>query len=313
MARRDTTLKVSSLSLRQAIADYVQHLFAERGLSDNTLAAYRADLSAFVNWLPKGKCLIDRPTLIQFLSHLKARGQKPASISRRLASLRGWFAWLKLQGRINFDPCESIQNPKTERRLPQVLSPQEIQDMLLRCDNLRNQALIELLYGAGLRVSELSNLDIKHLNLKQGYLRCTGKGGKERLVPIGHHAQSILLQYLEQRPKADKSLAKSSFAVRRVTPEPVFCNRKGEKLSRLVIWQVIKRIARQAGISKQLSPHTLRHSFATHLLENGADLRAVQELLGHSSVVTTQLYTHISRRHLRKAYQSAQEYVQPGN
>jgi integrase/recombinase XerD len=310
VARRDTPLTVSPQLLRRAIADYLKHLYAERGLSDNTLAAYKTDLSAFVAWLPAGQCQIGRQTLIQYLSHLKSKRQKPSSISRRVASLRGWFAWLKLQGRISQDPCQSIQNPRIERRLPQVLNTREIQDMLDCAGNIRNQALIELLYGAGLRVSELSNLDLRHLNLKQGYLRCTGKGGKERLVPIGGQAKEALLLYLEQRAK---TIPAKSILARQIIPQPVFCNRKGEKLSRLVIWQVIKRIARQAGISKPLSPHTLRHSFATHLLENGADLRAVQELLGHSSVVTTQLYTHVSRGHLRKAYQNAQDYYPPGN
>jgi integrase/recombinase XerD len=186
--------------------------------------------------------------------------------------------------------------------------------MLDNSGNSRNEALIELLYGAGLRVSELSNLDLRHLNLHQGYLRCTGKGGKERMVPIGNQATKAVNRYLQEKKQKNKiketqlSPPQNKYSRQSPLMEPLFCDRNGNKLSRLVIWQVIKRVAKQAGITKKLSPHTLRHSFATHLLENGADLRAVQELLGHASVVTTQLYTHVSRQHLRQAYESAQDY-----
>jgi integrase/recombinase XerD len=209
-----------------------------------------------------------------------------------IASLRGWFAWQKATNRSGTDPCDTLQNPQRERRLPVVLTIPEVTKLIEEAVTPRDRAIIELLYGSGLRVSEAANLEVRHLNLNQGSVRCMGKGSKERIVPLGRKAIIALQEHLGQRISNRN--------------QPVFLDLKGNKLSRLVIWQVVKRLARRAAITKDLSPHTLRHSFATHLLENGADIRVVQELLGHSSVVTTQLYTHISRRHLRRAYESAQ-------
>lgn len=294
--------------LAGTMADYLLHLAGERGLSDNTVKAYSADLKAFLTWLPAETAEPARHQLVLYLSHLKSCGQKPTSIARTLASLRGWFAWQKLIGRLDCDPSATLQNPQTSKRLPQVLTIEEVKAMISVAKSARDTALVELLYGAGLRVSELCGLNLSNLDFIQGSLRCLGKGSKERLVPIGNQAMQAIKDYLTERNGQAGSEEKTSPPRRgksnRVA-QPLFCDRRGGRMSRLVVWQVVKRLARSAGINKKLSPHTLRHSFATHLLENGADLRVVQELLGHSSVVTTQLYTHISRKHLRQSYERA--------
>jgi integrase/recombinase XerD len=278
--------------LYRTLIDYIDHLYVERGLSKNTLKAYYSDISRFIHWLPESETDLNRQLLVKYITQLKREGHKPASIARMIASLRGWFAWQKVTNRACTDPCDTLQNPQRERRLPVVLSVPEVLSLIEQATSPRDRAIIELLYGGGLRVSEAANLEVRHLNLTQGSVRCMGKGSKERIVPLGRKAIEALQEHLGARAGNRN--------------QPVFLDLKGNKLSRLVIWQIVKRLARRADISKPLSPHTLRHSFATHLLENGADIRVVQELLGHSSVVTTQLYTHISRRHLRRAYESAQ-------
>ena len=284
----------------------------ERGLSPNTIAAYRLDLVAFSSWLPQGTVSIERGQVTKYLAFLKSSGHKPATIARHLATLRGFCAWMKLVRSTEVDPCEGLLNPQGVKRLPQVLSVAEVGLMIGVAQGCRESALIELLYGAGLRVSELTHLDLKDVNLAHGYVRCQGKGSKERVVPIGKPAVAAIQAYLKEFPAAEPLEAiapgqdKRAARDRARRMQPLFRDRKGKRLSRLVVWQTVKRLAQRAGIRKNLSPHTLRHSFATHLLENGADLRVVQELLGHASVVTTQLYTHVSRKHLKKAYMNAQ-------
>lgn len=300
----------SRRQLELAAQDYLQHLSQERGLSDNTLEAYSSDIKRFVEWLPPDTVEPARYQIVLFLAHLKSTGHKSSSLSRTLSSLRGWFTWQKQMHRWQSDPAETLQHPHTEKRLPQVLSASDVSAMLAAALSARDRAIVELLYGAGLRVSELAGLNVSDVNFAQGYIRCLGKGSKERIVPIGSQAQKALGEYLQER-QAGKPQRELTNAVRsaRRTPssEPIFRGERGQRLSRLVIWQIVKRLAKLSGLSKQLSPHTLRHSFATHLLENGADLRVVQELLGHASVVTTQLYTHVSKKHLRQAYDNAQE------
>lgn len=299
-----------NLALSQALDDYLAHLKKERGLSDNTLKAYSNDIRGFVNWIPAETVEPARHQLVLYLSHLRSIGQKPNSVARTLSSLRGWFIWQKESKRLASDPCETLQNPQTQKRLPHVLTVNEVSALLAAADRQRDRAIVELLYGAGLRVSELAGLNRFDINFSQGQLRCTGKGAKERIVPVGRQAIEAVNEYLAQTPTktVHETAQVARNPKRRIrAAEPLFVNRQGKRLSRLVIWQIVKRLARRANIQKRLSPHTLRHSFATHLLENGADLRTVQELLGHSNVVTTQLYTHLSRQHLRMAYQSAQE------
>jgi integrase/recombinase XerD len=282
---------------------YLDFLRRERGLSSNTIAAYSSDLCGFIFWLAGETTRIERQHVTRYLAFLRSAGHKPATIARNLASLRGWFAWQKSLGKIASDPSDGLQNPQRLKKLPQVLTPHEVAAMIKAAANNRERAIIELLYAGGLRVSELANLELKDINLAHGYIRCIGKGDKERLVPIGKHAVRAISVYLNQRKQENMAANPQRVPAR---SQPLFPDRNGQKINRLVVWQIVKRVAARAGINKTLSPHTLRHSFATHLLENGADLRAVQELLGHSSIVTTQLYTHISRKHLKKAYENAQ-------
>lgn len=311
---------------------YLRFLSRERGLSDNTILAYQNDLRAFIAWQHQRGGKIDRSTLTSYLQHLKSEGIKASSLARKLATLRGWFDWQIQSSLIGTDPSDGIINPKMPRILPQVLATTEINNMVLAAENPRDRVIVELLYGAGLRVSELVTLRMKDLNLNHGYLRCVGKGSKERIVPIGKQAIFAIEGYLksdarfnptnsEQKQKvsktrnvvasnstAEKTTGNARTGRRKALEESptLLADRKGQQLNRLVVWQIIKRLAKKAKLKKPPSPHTLRHSFATHLLENGADLRVVQELLGHSSIVTTQLYTHVSRKHLKKAYLAAQ-------
>ena len=288
--------------LKQVIDSYLSYLEIERGLSSNTLAAYRRDLNSFLQFLPQGPLVIDRNLVILYLAQLKKKGLRSTSIARALASLRGCFRWARQFLLLNFDPTDGIQNPQKEKRLPRVLTISETAQLINAIKGPRNRALIELLYGAGMRVSELVNLELSQINFQRGFIRCIGKGDKERIIPIGQQALESLKAYLPNSAKSNKSK----------TRRLVFPDRHGKPLARAWVWQIIKRAAKRAGIAAQPSPHTLRHSFATHLLENGADLRVVQELLGHASIVTTQLYTHVSRRHLRQVYESAQVKFEGG-
>lgn len=323
---------------------YIQFVRSEKALSSNTQMAYERDLQAFVNWRKDKNILTTRQEVQQYVVHLRQKGQKTSSIIRAIASLRGWFAWKKSSRMISEDPLESMHNPARSKRLPAVLSKDEVVKMIEATESGRDRLIIELLYSAGLRVSELVGLDMKDVNISQGYVRCLGKGSKERIVPIGSQALLAITGYMkelkedqiEKQVVADKKTKSNSKSKSpksktvspnstivtqasvpaskttqrqqqfRQTIQPLLRDRAGNRLSRLVVWQVVKRVAARAGVDKNLSPHTLRHSFATHLIENGADLRSVQELLGHASIVTTQLYTHISRGHLRKAYDLAQ-------
>jgi len=278
----------------------LDYVYREKGLSKNTLLAYQRDLIAFNEWLRKRNVEMTRQEISIYLSELNKKGRKPATIGRVLASLRGWFEWQKATGLIGQDPCETLHNPRRVRKLPNVLTPDEVTALLETAKTTREKAIVELLYGAGLRVTELVKLNWSDISLNQRQVRCFGKGSKERLVPLGLPAVTALhaLAADEKYKPAGKNTSQA---------RPVLLDRSNRRITRLAVWQILKRLAQAAGFSKKLSPHTLRHTFATHLLENGADLRAVQELLGHANVVTTQLYTHLSRSHLRKAYQSAQE------
>ena len=305
---------------------YIDFVRSEKSLSLNTQMAYQRDLLAFLSWRQEKISRVgchttppptSRQDLQQYIGYLRQKGQKTSSIVRAIASLRGWFAWQKATGLLKEDPLEAMHNPVKAKKLPSVLSKDEVEKMIEAAQSSRDRLIAEMLYGAGLRVSELVGLDVKDVNLSQSYVRCLGKGSKERIVPIGRQALQCLQLYLKEL-KDDPPLApsqversqahKNTKQIRQVKQQirPLFRDRTGNRLSRLVVWQVVKRLAKKADVEKSLSPHTLRHSFATHLIENGADLRSVQELLGHANIVTTQLYTHVSRGHLRKAYDNAQ-------
>lgn len=302
---------------------YIDFVRSEKSLSVNTQMAYQRDLLSFINWQrTRQKQSTSRQDLQQYIGYLRQRGQKTSSIIRAIASLRGWFAWQKTTGIVAEDPLEAMHNPVRAKKLPAVLSKDEVEKMIEAAQSSRDKLIIELLYGAGLRVSELVGLDVKDVNLSQSYVRCLGKGSKERIVPIGRQALSCVQDYMKELKDSDSTPGDTKSRATDASPEtprktraltqvkhvvrPLFRDRGGNRLSRLVVWQVVKRLAKKAGVEKTLSPHTLRHSFATHLIENGADLRSVQELLGHANIVTTQLYTHVSRGHLRKAYDQAQ-------
>ena len=281
----------------QIISQYLEYLLVERGLSQNTILAYRRDLVSFFEFLSQfeGKNTpdkISRHDMNLFIKNLKDTHHAPTSIVRAIAAIRGFWSWMFINEIIKDNPAIEIEPLKITKKLPTVLSVSETEKLLDTKFNPLERAVIELIYAAGLRVSELVDLNINNLNLKAKYVRCLGKGSKERIVPIGNKAVIALTKYLEHRQKIlDKSNKKSNY---------VFLNDKLRKLSRQDVYVFIRKTGEK--LQKKISPHTLRHSFATHLLERGADLRVVQELLGHSDVATTQLYTHISKKRLKEIY-----------
>ena len=276
----------------------------ERGLSQNTVLAYRRDLRQFAKALhPKQLSDIARGDILDYLMNLRDKKLAPASVGRKLVAIKVFFRFLLSQGLVKNDPSGIIESPRLIKGLPDILDVEEVGRLLTaaaadkrkkkQTKTLRDRALLELLYASGLRVSEASGLKLTDLNSEAGFLRCVGKGGKERVVPVGSHALKWIRTYLaEARPGFN--------------PKPdsrqIFLNRSGGALSRVSIWSIIKQYTLAAGIKKRITPHTLRHSFATHLLEAGADLRVVQELLGHSSISTTQIYTHVDRARLKSIH-----------
>lgn len=280
----------------QYLYEYVDYIILERGLSSNTEMAYRSDLCVFIDFLEKNGITsfenITRATLNLFIRELRVKRYASSSITRMIASARGWFRWLISNEYIQFDPTVSIEQPKLMRKLPKVLSIKEMDLLFEQSFNSMDKAILELLYASGLRVSELVNLKLSNVNLSNGYVRCFGKGSKERIVPIGNESKKALESYLKER---EKSLLKSN-----KNSEIFFIRENGSFLNRQDVFRFIKDLGKI--VNKKISPHVIRHSFATHLLENGADLRVVQELLGHSDVSTTQLYTHVSKKRLKDVY-----------
>lgn len=277
------------------------HLQLERSLSDATVEAYLNDVEKLTQYLdtkntniPPSSITLD--DLQDFLKWISKLGMTPSSQSRMVSGIRNFFRYCLSEQIINNDPTELIDTPRLKRSLPDVLSFPEIEAMIAAIDHSkaegqRNRAIVEVMYSCGLRVSEVVNLKIGFLYLDAGFIRVIGKGDKERLVPIGSEAVKYIKIYLQQR-KAQTS--------KQGDEEVLFLNRRGGKLSRVMIFMIIKDLALKAGIKKDISPHTLRHSFATHLVEGGADLRAVQEMLGHESITTTEIYTHLDREYLRE-------------
>ncbi|CAK1223861.1 Site-specific recombinase XerD (XerD) [Fructobacillus tropaeoli] len=287
--------------LPDVMEDYLNYVQVDRGLSKNTITAYRQDLTNFCAFLKKNQTTwrqVDHQVVLAFLNQLRLEKRANTSVARMVTSLRKCFSYLKNEGLIEHDPMLNIKPPKKAEHLPAVLSVEEV-DLLLETPDvstplgLRTRALLEVLYATGLRVSELINLKLDDLHLDLGLIQTLGKGDKERIVPIGEVAVDWINRYLQS---ARPALVKGQ---RTVT---LFVNDHGRSLSRQGVWQLIKKLVAQAGIKKDVSPHTLRHSFATHILENGADLRIVQELLGHADISTTQIYTHISKKRLSQVY-----------
>lgn len=287
---------------RRLIEGFLDTLWMERGLSDNTLAAYRNDLQGLAGWLSlRGMGLLElrREQLLEFLSWRFEAGARPRSVARLLSTLRRFYRHQLREARIQVDPTAQVDSPKLGRPLPDTLSEADVEALLAAPDpdtalGLRDRAMLEVLYATGLRVSELVGLRLEQVNLRHGLVRVMGKGGRERLVPLGEEAVAWVERYLEG--------ARAELLSGRGGSEALFVTRRGGPMTRNAFWQLIRRYARAAGIRKHLSPHTLRHAFATHLLNHGADLRVVQMLLGHSDLSTTQIYTHVARARLKELH-----------
>lgn len=288
--------------MKSLVEEFINYLAVERGLANNTLDSYNRDLKQFKGFLEKEKIenlqKATRNIIMSYLLFLQKRGRATATVSRHLAALKSFYHFLLREKYIEKDPTANLESPKLEKKLPHVLSVHEVEMLLnqpkaIEPGGLRDKAMLELLYATGIRVSELISLDVDHINLEMGYIRCFGKGSKERIVPVGSFARRCINEYLQKgRVKLIKVNGEQS----------LFVNQHGKRLTRQGFWKIIKKYARRAGISKEITPHTLRHSFATHLLENGADLRSVQEMLGHADITTTQIYTHLTKGRLREVY-----------
>ena len=296
------TVALDEIARDFQLEPFRDYLALEAGHSPNTVEAYLRDLRRLGEFAAskgvRGPAQITRTHLRDFVYLLKDLGLSPATIRREVSAVRTYFGFLIGEGRVGQDPSDRLESPQRWRRLPETLSVKEV-EALLAAPNVdeplawRDRAFLELAYGAGLRVSELCGLGITGLLLEEGLVRVFGKGGKERLVPIGRGVIGAVSTYLHTlRPRLDRGKSGGR----------VLLNVRGEPLSRVGAWGIVKRCARRAGITKRVTPHTLRHSFATHLLEGGADLRAVQEMLGHADLSTTQIYTHVDREYLRSVH-----------
>lgn len=291
--------------MEEYLADYLHYLRVEKQLAKNSILSYERDLKKYLVFM-KEKAFtsfedIEKLHILQFIQSEREAGKSSKTCSRYISAIRTFHAFLLQDGFISVNATEDLIFPKSEKRLPKVLSPQEI-DLLFAsmqrdtsAVGLRNRAMIELLYATGMRVTELIDLNLDQVHLAMGYVRCIGKGNKERMIPIGHIANEALERYLNE--SRGKLLAKS-----KKKNQALFLNQRGTRLTRQGIWKLLNQFVMDAGIQKTISPHILRHSFATHLLENGADLRAVQELLGHADLSTTQIYTHVTKNKMTEIY-----------
>lgn len=287
------------------INQFIHYLTVEKGLSRNTQESYRRDLTSYKQYLAEiGIQEINNTTrlhIVDYLMRLKELGRATATLSRNLASIRSFYQFLLREKWIEKDPSSNVESPKIDKKLPQVLTEKEVESLLNGPEihhpfGIRDKAMLELLYATGIRVSELVSLNVSDVNLKMGFLKCFGKGKKERMVPIGQFAIDHLANYIERS---------RLYIKRHASEEALFLNYHGKRLTRQGFWKIIKKYSELAHINKEITPHTLRHSFATHLLENGADLRSVQEMLGHSDISTTQIYTHVTRTRIKEVYAKA--------
>jgi integrase/recombinase XerD len=291
--------------MKEVLDSFIHYVMVEKGLSANTIQSYRRDLERFLSFLSQEGCSnlnqIRRDHILSFLLQLRKENKATATINRHLSSIRTFFRFLVQEKECHTDPSAHIETPKLEKKLPQVLSVREVEDLLQAPPTStpfgqRDKAMLEVLYATGIRVSELINLKLDDVHLDMGFLKCMGKGSKERIIPLGELAIDALTLYVNNgRRKLDKTRRQ----------QVLFLNHHGRPMTRQGFWKIIKQYAARAGINKKITPHTLRHSFATHLLENGADLRAVQEMLGHADISTTQIYTHVSKVRLRDVYAQA--------
>ncbi len=293
------------------IQEFLNHLEAEKGSSDNTVAAYRNDLTQFYDFVTAGGRLHDgaweelsRDDLINYILWLKEREYASATVARKVAAMKSFCGFLVRSGAIEDNPAEELDSPKVKKQLPTTLTPDEVEKLLALPAQggntpkaLRDTALLEVLYATGMRVSEVAGLALDDLDLDGGTVRCVGKGDKERVMPLYAEACRAVGQYVEK--------GRPALAGHGEDDSTLFLNPRGEKLTRQGLWLIIKAYARQLGLEDRVTPHTLRHSFATHMLNGGAGLREVQKLLGHANISTTQVYTHVTRERLREVYDGA--------
>lgn len=298
----DPEAKATSTFLTTLLPTYLDYLTVEKGLSRNSVSSYARDLRHFGHWLQDQRIEIgdvERLLIVRYFQALRSDGISARSVARALAAIRGFFRFAVSEKYLTADPTENIENPKLWTNLPKTLPPDEVESLLAAPDRsttlgLRDAAMLELLYATGLRVSELVRIRVDELVMDAGFLRTVGKGSKERIVPFGETARDVILSYVDTaRPELDTK-----------GDPALFLTVRGRPMSRQMFWKTIEKHARAAGVRSHISPHVLRHSFATHLLENGADLRSVQMMLGHSDISTTQIYTHISRARLKKIYEN---------
>lgn len=290
--------------MNEHLKDFIHFLVVEKGLSKNTVISYERDLKGYLSFLQTNEKMTElasaqRAQIVHFLAYLKDSGKSSKTIARHVASVRAFHQFLLREKIVGHDPTVHIESPQLERSLPKVLSLQEVETLLdspklVDHFGYRDKAMLELLYATGIRVSELIGLNMSDVHLTMGFVRCIGKGNKERIIPIGRTATTALERYLEK--------GRPTFVAKGHKDEALFLNFHGKRLTRQGFWKILKRLTQEANISKELTPHTLRHSFATHLLENGADLRAVQEMLGHADISTTQIYTHVTKTRLKDVY-----------
>jgi len=295
--------------MRKALEDFLTFLAVEKGGSANTIAAYRNDLQQLADFIRSrpgtdGWGSLDRAMIQDFILDLKQRGYTETSVARKVAALRSFFSFLSAEGTVSVNPAEGLTSPRVGKSLPKAISPNEVDELLEQParrstpEARRDRAMLELLYATGMRVTELVSLDIGNLNLdpRAPYVRCYGKGAKERTIPIHDQAVEVLTGYLEEG---------RTLLVRNPREQALFVNRRGERLTRQGFWLILKGYARAANLSEGITPHTLRHSFATHMLRGGMPLRNVQEMLGHANISTTQVYTHLTSDHVREVYERA--------
>jgi len=294
------------MEISAVISSFLMHVRVEKGLSANTISAYKRDLNKFEEFARKRKLTLEsvgRDDLVDFLAGLYRQKLESRTVARQLVTLRNFFRFAQVQDLITEDPSINLESPKIRRHLPGYLRLEEVEKLLEQPDSktptgLRDRAMLEVLYSTGLRVSELIGLGVSDLDSKVGCVRCIGKGDKERIVPVGKKALGMVDKYLrEGRPELLRSARASSGPA-------LFVNRRGVALSRVGVWKILSAYGRRAGLRVALTPHMLRHSFATHLLERGADLRSVQIMLGHADISTTQIYTHVVEERLKQIYKA---------
>ena len=294
------------MEIAAAISSYLTHVQVEKGLASNTLSAYRRDMAKFEDFAKKRKLalnVVKRDDLVDFLASLYRQKLESKTVARHLVTLRNFFRYAQVQELISEDPTTHLESPKIRRSLPGYLRLEEVEKLLELPDQktplgLRDRAMLEVLYSTGLRVSELTSLRVTDLDMKVGCVRCIGKGDKERLVPVGRKALGIVERYLRDGHTALIGPGRGSAGAF------LFVNRRGGRISRVGVWKIFSAYGRKAGLRVPLTPHMLRHSFATHLLERGADLRSVQLMLGHSDISTTQIYTHVVEERLKQIYKA---------